>query len=127
MDARWAQRRSLWAAIVLSSLTVAWWWFSESRGHGDLRAYLWVQFLPMLLIPCALLLQMKPLAPQALPGSVWYGALALYAAAKVMELADRRVLDALGILSGHTLKHLLAATAAAWLLRAAVFNSDSRR
>jgi len=36
-----------------------------------------------------------------------------------MELGDATVFDALGFASGHTLKHLLAAGAAGWLLRAA--------
>jgi hypothetical protein len=40
--------------------------------------------------------------------------------AKVMEGLDGPVLDALGLISGHTLKHLLAALGAALLLRAAV-------
>ena len=52
--------------------------------------------------------------------------LGLYAAAKLMELADQAVLDALGVTSGHTLKHLLAAAAALWLLRAAA-RSDQLR
>jgi len=51
-----------------------------------------------------------------------------------MEVADHAVLEATGIVSGHTLKHLLAAAGAAWLLgaaartrRAAAIRSGSRR
>jgi hypothetical protein len=42
-------------------------------------------------------------------------AVALYVLAKVCELNDARLLEALGTVSGHTLKHLLA-TAAAFVL-----------
>jgi hypothetical protein len=40
-------------------------------------------------------------------------ALALYLVAKFTELADYQMLAALGVVSGHTLKHLLATAAAA--------------
>jgi hypothetical protein len=44
----------------------------------------------------------------------------LYAVGKLAELADREILALGGLVSGHTLKHLLAAAAAAviarWLL-----------
>jgi hypothetical protein len=42
-------------------------------------------------------------------------ALALYILAKVAEINDHQLLDILGVVSGHTLKHLLA-TGAAWVL-----------
>jgi len=42
-------------------------------------------------------------------------ALLAYVAAKFAELNDRQIFDALGSISGHTLKHLLA-TLAAWIL-----------
>ena len=48
----------------------------------------------------------------------WWAVLGLYAAAKVMEIADQSVFDTLGFTSGHTIKHLLAAAAALCLLRA---------
>ena len=66
------------------------------------------------------------LAPawQALAGSprrerIAFGiAIGLYAAAKGAELADHRIFEALGFMSGHTLKHLLAAAASAILVAA---------
>ncbi len=36
--------------------SVWYWHFTESQGRGDLRPYIVVQFLPMLLIPAILLL-----------------------------------------------------------------------
>jgi hypothetical protein len=127
VHARWADAKTLGLALLAGSLAVLWWGIGESQGHGDLRAYVFVQFLPMLLIPAALMLKMKPLSPNALPASVWWSALALYAAAKGTELADHALLETLGAVSGHSLKHLLAAGTAAWLLRAAVLSCGNRR
>jgi len=123
VDKRWADAKTLGLALLTGSLAVVWWGIGESQGHGDLRAYVFVQFLPMLLIPVALALKMKPISANALPASAWWSALAFYAAAKGMELADHALLEeTLGVVSGHSLKHLLAAGTAAWLLRAAVLS-----
>jgi hypothetical protein len=119
VDSRWGLRRVLGAAVVAASLSVAAWWIGAAHGHGDLRPYVFVQFLPMLLIPAALALGLAPRTPQAVRGSAWCTALALYALAKATEVADEAVMQVLGVISGHTLKHLLAAAAAAWLLHAA--------
>ncbi len=119
VHARWAGTPALAAALAGATASVAWWWIGERHGHGDLRVYLFVQFLPMLLVPAALWLKLPPLRADAIGDSTWWAVLALYAAAKVMELADRSIFDALHFFtSGHTLKHLLAAAAALWLLRA---------
>jgi len=118
VDARWASAPVLTAALVAASSSVAWWWFGERQGHGDLRAYLFVQFLPMLLVPAALLMKLPALRTDAIGAGTWWTVLALYAAAKLMEVADQTVFDALAFTSGHTLKHLLAAAAALCLMRA---------
>jgi hypothetical protein len=118
VDARWGTATALSAALLLASCSVAWWWLGERHGAGDLRPYLFVQFLPMLLVPAALLTRLPALRLDAVAASTWWSVLGLYAAAKLMEVADRNVLDALGFVSGHTLKHLLAAAAALCLLRA---------
>ncbi len=119
VDPRWAGPPALAAALLAATASVAAWWLSERQGAGDLRPYLFVQFLPMLLVPAALALKLPARAAHALRDRDWWIVLGLYAAAKLMELADQPVLDALGFTSGHTLKHLLAAAAAWWLLRAA--------
>ena len=126
-NARWAHPAVLAAALTLASASVGLWWSSERAGHSDLRAYLFVQFLPMLIAPAALLVRLPRLGPSALPDRAWWGLLAGYAVAKGFELADHAVLDALGgWVSGHTLKHLVAAAAAAWILRA-VLNARQLR
>ena len=56
----------------------------------------------------------------------WWAVLGCYAAAKLMEMADHAVFDTVAVVSGHTLKHLLAAAGAAWLLAAATRSRDRR-
>lgn len=91
--------------------SVAWWYLTESLGRGDLRPYLLLQGAPLVLVP---LWQWIYGAPRA--DRVWFGAaLGFYILAKGAEVYDHQLLAALGWISGHTLKHLLA-TAAAWLL-----------
>jgi hypothetical protein len=125
VDKRWAGVPALAGAVLLGSASVTWWWLGEQRGSGDLRPYLFVQFLPMLLAPAALWLNLPASDASALRGRDWWAVLGLYAAAKLTELADQAVLDALGFTSGHTLKHLLAALAALWLLRAVARSSSA--
>lgn len=96
----------------LATLSVWVWYSGAQSGAGDLRLYLFVQFLPIGLIPlvCALT------RPGILAASDWYGAIGFYLAAKVFEVLDAQTYAALGgLVSGHTLKHLLAAAAAFWL------------
>jgi hypothetical protein len=126
VDSRWGSAAALGAALLAATLSVALWWITERAGHGDLRAYLWVQFLPMLLVPAVLVLRLPPTGARVTPGSAWWVVLALYAGAKLMEMTDAGVFEALGFTSGHTLKHLLAAVGAGWLLRAATRSGQLR-
>jgi hypothetical protein len=84
------------------------------RVTGDLRAYALVQYYPMAAIP--LLLVLFP--ARYTRARDFAGVVAWYAGAKACELLDAPIFHALAqTLSGHTLKHLLGAGAAAWLLR----------
>ncbi|MEY4563781.1 MAG: hypothetical protein RLZZ618_3058 [Pseudomonadota bacterium] len=120
VDPRWGCAGSLTVALAVATLSVVWWWWGEQSGTGDLRAYLAVQFLPILLIPAGLLLRLRRPGQPSTAAWAWWAALALYTVAKVTETADLALYEQLGIVSGHTLKHLLAAAAAACLLTAAV-------
>lgn len=104
--------RSVTTLLALAAiLSVAWWYITEQEGQGDLRPYLLLQGLPLVLIP---LWQANHHAPRA--DRVAFGvAIALYAVAKVAEFWDREVLSAVGWISGHTIKHLLATASAAVL------------
>lgn len=119
LDARWGSPAVLATALAAASASVALWWWSEQAGRSDLRPYLFVQFLPMLLVPSALLLRLPSRCAGAAPDKGWWGVLIGYALAKGLELADHAVFDQAAVVSGHTLKHLAAAGAAMALLCAA--------
>jgi hypothetical protein len=107
-------RALLWPLVVAGMASIAWWVRTEAAGAGDLRAYALVQFLPMLLTPLVLLLWRDgSLAARPL----WL-AIAAYALAKLAEHFDAAILAATGIAGGHALKHLLAALAGWWVVRA---------
>ncbi|MES9924521.1 MAG: ceramidase domain-containing protein [Candidatus Thiodiazotropha endolucinida] len=72
----------------------------------DLRLYVWVQFIPLLALPFFLALFSSRFTHQGL----LFFALALYALAKGAEVYDIAVFQMTGeAISGHTVKHLLAA------------------
>ena len=100
-----------WLAL-LAIYSVAWWYFTEQAGDGDLRPYLMFQVLPMVLIPLWQWLYQAPTADRLSFGT----ALLLYAVAKVTELHDHEIAEATGLRTGHTIKHLLATAAAALIV-----------
>lgn len=104
----------LWPLIVAGIATIIWWYWSELEGRGDLRPYAVVQFLPMLLIPLMLLL----FSGRGLRDGWLWAAVAAYALAKIAEYFDAAIYAATGFLGGHGLKHLLAALAVWWAIRA---------
>ena len=101
-----AQR--LFLPLILLGLTsVIYWYWTETMGQGDLRLYLLVQFLPVLLIPVMLSL----LSSRFTHGHYLWLIIGCYVLAKGLELADQFIFDALGFVSGHSLKHLVSALA----------------
>lgn len=120
----WLAGRALLGPLVVLGLgSIAWWVRTEALGQGDLRPYAIVQFLPALLIPLILLLNRDGQL-----GNRWlWGAFAAYAAAKAAEYYDAGILSAGQLLSGHSLKHLLSALAALWMLRAFFGNGPAQR
>jgi hypothetical protein len=104
---------ALLGPLVLAGVaSVLYWIATERAGDGDLRPYLFVQYYPL-----ACILLVLALFPPAYTGSAgWIVGLAAYATAKWAEAADGPVYAALGAVSGHTLKHLLAAAGIASLL-----------
>jgi hypothetical protein len=98
--------------VALAAGSVIYWHWTEQRGAGDLRLYALVQFYPLVAIP----LMLWWLAPRYTRGANLLAAAATYAAAKGPELLDGWILSATRVVSGHTLKHLLAALAGYWVL-----------
>jgi hypothetical protein len=100
-------RMALYPLLLAGVASVLYW-----RSTDDLRPYALVQFLPVLLIPLILVFY-----PRKGSGPVWV-ALACYVAAKLLEALDARIFNALGhAISGHSLKHVVAA-GAMWALLA---------
>jgi hypothetical protein len=100
-----------WLALAAMA-SVAWWYFTDLSGEGDLRPYLLLQALPILLIPLWQWVYGMSGADRVAFGS----ALAIYVIAKFAELNDHEIAAVLGAASGHTLKHLLATVAAALIV-----------
>jgi hypothetical protein len=99
--------------LLLGLASVIYWKLSESHGHGDLRFYAFVQYFPLILVPLLLWL-----FPARYTRSLDYlGVLGFYIAAKLAEHFDRFIFSLTHVVSGHTLKHLLAAGAVAWIFR----------
>jgi hypothetical protein len=97
------ERPLLATAIAVGIASIAWWRYAD-----DLRFYAWVQFAPFLAI--AVLLAAFPGRYTGHRWLLW--GFAFYAAAKVAEFADTGIFSfTAGAISGHTLKHLLAALA----------------
>jgi len=88
-------------ALMVGIASVLYW-----HATDDLRLYAWVVFAPLLIIITLLLLYRSVLRIPL------FFMLLLYIAAKLAETFDAQIFAALGsTISGHSLKHLLAATA----------------
>ncbi len=98
--------------LAIGVFSVAYWAFTEQAGQGDLRPYVLVQFLPVLLIPLILVLY-RPAKVYAFP--IWL-LTGVYVLSKIFEALDRQLYEVMGI-SGHTMKHLAAAAGIAALIR----------
>jgi hypothetical protein len=98
------------ALLLLAPLAVRSW-----AASGNLLPWVVVQFGGMLLLVALALLRPQP---DALPVR-WFLVLAAYGLAKLAEANDHAIFEATGQwLSGHTLKHLVAAVAAIPVLAA---------
>ena len=99
--------------LAVGVASVMWWAWTESVGAGDLRFYGLVQFLPFALI--LLMLIMYP-APRHFVAFL-VGLILLYGLAKLCEMFDHEIYQALGgAVGGHALKHLAGAAATACVL-----------
>ena len=111
---------SLWPLVILGACSVIYWEITELNGAGDLRLYVLVQFLPILVIPI-LLLFFK--ATYTNVKGYWLLLLA-YVLAKFLEHFDSQIYDTFIFISGHSIKHVVAALGVYLLLIS--FNNRER-
>jgi hypothetical protein len=105
-------KRLLMPLLLVGAVSVIYWHYTESIGAGDLRPYAIVQFLPMILIPILLLTY----PPRFSSPGIYWGMILLYALSKAFEYFDYDVYAWGSIISGHSIKHLVAAAAPALFL-----------
>ena len=106
----WGYRIDTSVGLLLLAAGVGsvWYWHQKD----DLRPYILVQYYPLLVM--AVLLPTHPVPEDR---ALYGGMLGWYVLAKAAEALDRRIYRWTGqLLSGHTLKHLLATVATAWAL-----------
>jgi hypothetical protein len=104
-----AGARLLLPLVGLGLGSVIYWWWSGLHGAGNLAPYVSVQAGSITVI-----LVIATLFPSRYTrGNEVYRVAVLYAAAKVAEILDAPLFGLGGFLSGHSIKHLLAA-AAVW-------------
>ncbi len=101
--------------LLYSILAVYYWYYTQSIGIGDLRPYIIVQLLPIILIPMFMAFYRGKYSHgwMLLVVAFWY------VLAKVFEGFDSFIYQWLGHMSGHGIKHLFAAMACAqiiWML-----------
>ena len=114
-----SERVSLTAGLRLLPLmyaaglgSVIYWGWSEANGIGDLRAYGVIQFYPLLLIP--LLLRLYP--PRYSGDKDILTVIGLYLLALLCDFMDHQIAALTGTISGHTVKHVIAALAMYWVV-----------
>ncbi len=102
-----AGKALLWPLIGVGAASVGYWHLSELQGNGDLRPYGLIQFLPMVLIPLILVL----FPSRGLRTSFLWWTLISYALSKITEHFDLGIFETTGMISGHSINHLLASLA----------------
>ena len=102
-----AGKKSLLPFLSIGFLSIIYWQLTEQRGACDLRFYALVQFLPIMLMPIILLLHKSKLNIK----TYYWLILLVYAIAKVFEANDNEVFRNLHLISGHTIKHIVASIA----------------
>src|SRR5712692_7268164 len=105
--------RLLAPLLVLGIASVLYWRWTALRGHDDLRLYGIVQFGSIAAI--VLLASLWP--SRFTRGRDVFVIAGLYGLAKLFEWLDKPIFALDNIVSGHTLKHLVAALGCYWVVR----------
>lgn len=107
--------------LLYALVSLFYWYAGRLEGAGDLRPYAMLQAALFILIPWLLWLY-----PARYSHSYLYLlALASYGLALISEHLDEAIFIATGVISGHTLKHLLGALAGVWLVLMLVRRSSA--
>jgi hypothetical protein len=112
---RISTRTGLLLLPILLSVGIAsiiYWHVTELRGSGDLRVYLDVQYYTTAAIPLIAIL----FPSHYTRGRIVFTVFAVYVFAKVFELLDGAVYSLGHVVSGHVIKHLIAAVASLLIL-----------
>ena len=99
--------------VIIGVSSVIYWHLGEQRGNGDLRPYILVQFYSLV----AIVLTAIMFPSRYTKGGALLVTCGVYALAKVIELLDVQILSIGGVVSGHSIKHIVAAIAVYWVLR----------
>src|SRR5262249_34145047 len=106
-----------WLLVPLAAIgvgSVLQWHWTEQHDRGDMRLYVFVQGYALFFVLVTPLL----FPPRYTRTADWYIGIGWYALAKICESLDGRIYAGTGgLISGHTLKHLLGAVSTYWLLR----------
>lgn len=105
-------KKLLLPLLLIGFASVMYWSHTETLGRGDLRPYVIVQFLPIVLIPLVISLYRS----RSILGRYLWWMIGFYVASKIAEFYDAKLYEIGGIISGHSIKHLIAALAPASLL-----------
>jgi len=100
-----AAKRLLLPLLLLGMLSILYWKLTMAQGQDDLRFYALVQFLPMILIPVVLLM----FKTNNIQKKYFWIILLTYSVAKLFEAGDHLIFSTGEFVSGHSIKHLVAA------------------
>lgn len=104
--------RALAPLLVAGAASVFYWRWSMLRGTENIVPYAIVQYGAL-----AAIVMLGALRSRYTRGFDLFVVAAIYGAAKIAEMLDRPIYALGEVLSGHTLKHVLAAVAIWWLIR----------
>jgi len=104
---------SLAPLLVIGAASPIEWYLSELLGRGDLRFYAGVQLSAVIMVWLFLFL----FSARYSRSSDLAVVAAFYVLAKLLETLDKRIFALGHLVSGHTLKHLVASLSGYWIFR----------
>lgn len=98
--------------VLIGVLSVIYWYWTEISGIGDLRAYILVQFFPVIAIPLIIILYKKKINYM----KEIYFIFGFFFLAKITEALDEEIYNVLIVVSGHNLKHFFMALSGIYIV-----------